>query len=268
MTFSQKADFDAAQKRWKWVDEKDVNNFILVTEMEQCYKGDDRSPYLVKSMAFDEATLSVNVDGTEQPWEVVKTGQIKITNQWVDPTTVAQTHPQLVRRGEKTLNLAMDKSFTLFDWKKESKDTAGLGIKANVHLQTGGAILADIDLKWEGKIIKTPKGFTADFKPRDLFGQIILGLEVDGKLGKPINFDAAAIDIPVGGFSIAKIISVGPMAGVGIHFGSTAIEGTAQVSVGAKAKIPNNAIAHFESQDSKKNKVKTYKSFQVLYIRY
>ncbi|PVH95485.1 hypothetical protein DM02DRAFT_148680 [Periconia macrospinosa] len=259
MVFSEKATFAAAQKKWEWVDDKDVNNFILVTEMDQCYKGDDRSPYQVKGMKFDEATLTVNIDGAEVPWEVISTGELKITNEYVDPKTVAQTHPQLIRRDEKSLNLKMDKSFTLFEWKKDSKESAGLGIKANVHVQTGGAILADIGLKWGGWFGAEFQGFTADFKPKDLWGSILLGLELDGKLGKPIDFAAAAVDIPVGGFTIAKVFSVGPMAGVGVHFGSTAIEGTAQVSVGAKATIPNNAIAHFESKDTKKNKVENWK---------
>lgn len=258
MVFNDKNDFAVVQKRWKWVDEKDPNNFIIVTEMDQCYKGDDRSPYAVKSMKFDEATLTVSVDASEQPWEIIKTGEIQITNEYVDPATQKQTHPQLIRRAE-TLDLGFTKSITLFDWKKDSKETAGLGIKANVHVITAGAIVADINLKWGGLLGASFKGFTADFKPKGLSGSLVASIDVDGKLGKAIDFAGPEWDIPIGGFSIAKVFSVGPVAGVGVHFGSTAIEGTATVSVGAKGKIPDSAVAHFDSDDKSKNKVDGWK---------
>ncbi|KAF1958082.1 hypothetical protein CC80DRAFT_534543 [Byssothecium circinans] len=274
MTFSDKAGFDAAQKKWKWVDEKDINHFIIITEMDQCYKGDDRSPYLVKSVAFDEATLTAKVDGAEQPWkDVVKKASLKISNEYVNPDTVNVTHPHLIRRDSSKLSLAMSKSVTLFDWKKDSKETAGLGIKANVHVQTGGAIMTDLDLEW-GKAFgfipsPIPEGIKADLKPSGLWGSILLGLELDGKLGKEINFAGAEIEIPVAGFKIAKIISIGPMAGVGVHFGSSAIEGHAQVSVGSKAKIPDSAVAHFESKDKSKNKLDGWKpTFEKLEPRF
>jgi hypothetical protein len=262
MTFNDKASFDAAQSKWKWVDEKDINHFILITEMDQCYKGDDRSPYLVNGVTWDEATLTAKVDGAEQPWkDVVSTGHLKINSEYVDPSKANVTHPQLIRRDGKKLSLNYDKSFTLFDYKKDSKESAGLGIKANVHLQTGGAIMTDLDVEFK-KILGVPtipKGIKADMKPQGLWGSILLGLELDGKLGKPIDFAGAEIDIPVAGFSIAKIISVGPMASIGVHFGSTAIEGTAQVSVGTKAKIPDNSVAHYESSDKNKNKLDGWK---------
>lgn len=67
LEFSDKGSLSYAKSAWKWIDEAAVNHFVLVTGPDMCYKGDNRSPYLVSSIKFDDAKLSAEIIAEEKP---------------------------------------------------------------------------------------------------------------------------------------------------------------------------------------------------------
>ncbi|KAF2645738.1 hypothetical protein P280DRAFT_545663 [Massarina eburnea CBS 473.64] len=258
LEFNDKDQFTYAQKKWQWIDEKDPNHFVLVTEESQCYAGDDRSPYLVKNIVFDDSKLTATVDGEERPWaEVAQEFDLNVGHTYVDPATVNVTHPQLLKhkREDKKFSLAMSYDKPIFEYKKDSKETAGMRISANAKIETGGNMIADFSIH-KSKIMKIPEGVDITIKPQGAWGQLLLTLQLDGKLGKAFDWSLKPnIGIPVGGFKIANIVEIGPIAEMGLHFGSTALEGVATFSTGAKAKLKDSAVATFKMNDKSKNGV-------------
>ena len=115
-----------------------------------------------------------------------------------------------------------------------------MALQANLELTTEGSIIADFDIKknWLG----IPNGVSLKVHPQGVTGLMKLSLNADGKLGKELQWDMKPeIEIPVQALKIAKVLEVGPFITMGVHFGSSALEGTSEMSIGAKAKIKDEA---------------------------
>lgn len=241
MTFQDQKSFDYAQKQWKWVDDEDINHFILVTEPDQCYQGDDRSPYLVKTINFDKSRLTACLKAEEVSWkDVAQNFHLSTTHEYVNPDTANITHPHLVRKDEDAkFDLTMNYDQPIFNFPKESDQTSGLSLSANAKISTGGSMVADFE-------IDTFLGFPTDVSlkvyPQGVYGQIMLELNADGTLGKPLDWALTPeIEIPVGALNIKGILELGPYITMGVHLGTSALTGTATWSAGAKASLKDSA---------------------------
>ncbi|KAF1965795.1 hypothetical protein BU23DRAFT_574625 [Bimuria novae-zelandiae CBS 107.79] len=241
LTFQDQQSYDYAQKQWKWVDDEDINHFILVTEPDQCYQGDDRSPYLVKTIDFDSSKLTACLKAEEVEWkDVAMNFHLSTSHEYVDPNTANVTHPQLVRKDEDAkFDLSMNFDQPIFNFGKESDQTSGLSLSANAKISTGGSMVADFE-------IDTFLGFPTDVSmrvyPQGVYGQIMLELNADGTLGRPLDWALTPeIEIPVGALNIKGILELGPYITMGVHLGSSALTGTATWSAGAKASLKDSA---------------------------
>ena len=254
MEFMDADSLKYAKSAWKWIDDADINHFTLVTEPDMCFKGDNRSPYLVSGIKFDDATLTAEIAAEEKEWDdIAQSYNLNLSHEYVDPATANVTHPHLTRRGDDS---KMDISHTfngeLFNFAKDSKETAGMALQANLELTTEGSIIADFDIKknWLG----IPNGVSLKIHPQGVTGLMKLSLNVDGKLGKELQWDMKPeIEIPVQALKIAKILEVGPFITMGVHFGSSALEGTSEMSIGAKAKIKDEAKIELDMTEPEKN---------------
>ncbi|KZM25444.1 uncharacterized protein EKO05_0008127 [Ascochyta rabiei] len=243
LEFSDADSLSYAKSAWKWVDDADVNHFVLVTEPDMCYKGDNRSPYLVSAIKFDDAKLSAEITAEEKPWdEVAQHFKLSLGHEYVDPATANVTHPHLARREDdgKAMDISHTFSGNLFNYAKDSKETAGMSLSADLELTTEGAIIADFDV--EKNFIGFPTDAKLNIHPQGVNALMKLSLNADGKLGKELQWDMKPeIEIPIQAIKIAGILEIGPFITMGIHFGSSALEGTGTMSVGAKAKIKDDA---------------------------
>ena len=239
------SDVDAlsyAKSAWKWVDDADVNHFILVTEPDMCYKGDNRSPYLVSAIKFDDAKLFAEITAEEKPWdEIAQDFKLSLSHEYVDPTKADATHPHLTRRDDaKTMDISHTFNGNLFNYAKDSKETAGMALSADLELTTAGNVIADFDI--EKNVLKIPTGAKLNIHPQGVNSLMKLSLNIDGKLGKELQWDMKPeIEIPIQALNIKGILQIGPFVTVGVHLGSSALEGTGTMSVGAKAKIKDEA---------------------------
>jgi hypothetical protein len=71
MEFMDADSLKYAKSAWKWIDDADINHFTLVTEPDMCFKGDNRSPYLVSGIKFDDTKLTAEIAAVEQEWDDV-----------------------------------------------------------------------------------------------------------------------------------------------------------------------------------------------------
>lgn len=246
-----------AKSAWKWIDDADINHFTLVTEPDMCFKGDDRSPYLVSGIKFDDAKMTAEITAEEKPWSEVATAyDLKLSHEYVDPAKANVTHPHLARRGDGTkMDISHTFSGELFNYAKDSKETAGMALSADLELTTSGSIIADFDISVNPKFWKgiEPRG-TITIHPQEVTGDMKLMLNADGKLGKELQWDMKPeIEIPVQALKILKLIEIGPFVTMGVHFGSSALEGTSDMSIGAKAKIKDEAKIEVDVVSPEKN---------------
>jgi hypothetical protein len=95
LEFSDADSLNYAKSAWKWIDDADINHFTLVTEPDMCYKGDNRSPYLVSAIKFDDANLKAEITAEEKPWdEIAQSFNLNLGHEYVDPATANVTHPR------------------------------------------------------------------------------------------------------------------------------------------------------------------------------
>ncbi|KAJ8117977.1 hypothetical protein OPT61_g959 [Boeremia exigua] len=257
LEFSDAESLKYAKSAWKWIDDADINHFTLVTEPDMCFKGDDRSPYLVSGIKFDDVKLTAEITAEEKPWdEVAQSFRLNLSHEYVDPATANVTHPHLARRGEDGTQMDISHTFNgnLFNYAKDSKQTAGMALSADIELETAGSIIADFTIEKELWVI--PKDATLTVHPQGVTGIMKLLLNADGKLGKELQWDMKPeIEIPVQALKIAGILEVGPFITMGVHFGSSALEGTSEMSFGAKAKIKDEAEVFVRLSKPEDNRV-------------
>lgn len=252
LQFSDKESFQYAKSAWDWVNSQDINHFTLVTEPDQCYKGDNRSPYLVTDVNFDDKTLTANLHAEEKEWaELAHTFKLHLGHEYIDPSKVDMTHPHLVRREDSVLDLTHDWNLHLFDYAANSGETAGLKVTADAQISTGGQIISDFDLETKWFI---PTDVKLEIRPQGLHALLQLKLAAEGKLGKPLDYALQPeIEIPVLALNIKGVLEIGPFVTMGVHFGSTALEGTASVTTGAKASIDDSARINLKLRDHEDN---------------
>lgn len=257
LEFSDDESMNYAKSAWKWIDNADINHFTLVTEPNMCFQGDDRSPYLVSAIKFDDAKRTAEITAVEKEWDdVAKSYHLNLSHEYVDPATANVTHPHLARRGDDGTKMDISNTFNgnLFEYAKDSKQTAGMGLSADLELTTEGSIIADFDVKY--KFLKFPSDVKLTIHPQGVAGTMKVTLNADGKLGKELQYDMKPeIEIPVQALKIAKLIEIGPFITMGVHFGSSALEGTSQMSVGAKAKIKDEAKVDVTMSNPQENSI-------------
>lgn len=256
LAFNDQDSFQYAQKQWQWVNQKDINHFILVTEANQCFQGDDRSPYLVNKIKFNPSQLTAEISAEEKQWQEVATAfNLAVRAEHVDPSTANVTHPLFVRRDESKVDLHTDVNQKLFDFAKNSGETAGLALSADAHIQTGGYLVADFDVEF----FIIPKDVNIKIHPQGVWGQMMLNLNADGTLGKPLDYTMKPeIEIPVAALNIKGLLELGPFVTFGVHFGSGAIQGTGTLSAGAKGTLKDSAEVNVKLRDPGKNSIKDW----------
>ncbi|KAF2702901.1 hypothetical protein K504DRAFT_188279 [Pleomassaria siparia CBS 279.74] len=290
MEFSDQESFEYALSAWDWVNKEDVNKFTLVTEPDQCYKGDNRSPYLVKTITFDKENFTANVQAEEQEWsKVARNFRLNLGHQPVPPATANVTHPHLQRReAGKEFDIAHSFNGNLFNFDVQSPTTAGMAMNADAEITTAGRILSDFDIVMESvtdiidkipnpdiklpdiklpdlnpfdkraaglkREVGLPKDVKLTITPQDVTASFLLKLHADGTLGKPLDWSMSpAIDIPIYGFKVGGIIEIGPFLTMSAHYGSTALEGTGDLKMGANGTLDNSAKLSVQMTDVTKN---------------
>ncbi|KAF2474937.1 uncharacterized protein BDR25DRAFT_340590 [Lindgomyces ingoldianus] len=238
--FNDKDSFNYAKGQWEWVNNKDNNTFTLVTSPNQCYPGDDRSPYLVTNIQFDDAKLEASLTAQEKEWkDIAHTFHLKLGHEFVDPEYANQTHPHLMhmKRGTKTMDISHSFNHNLFHLSKG--DTTGLDLSADAEISTGGQIIADLDVK---TTLWVPTDVNINIHPQGVHADFTLTMNADGTLGKAIDWTMKPeIEIPVEALKIGKLLEIGPFVTMGIHFGSTQLTGTAKITTGARATLDDAA---------------------------
>lgn len=71
LTFVDNDSFQYAIRAWNWVNEDETHSFILIADDPGCGPDDQRAPFYITDVDYDEQLFTVHLYGSEKKWEEV-----------------------------------------------------------------------------------------------------------------------------------------------------------------------------------------------------
>ncbi|KAF7855986.1 hypothetical protein EAF04_009942 [Stromatinia cepivora] len=242
LTFKDNATFQDAIADWSWVNFHENRTFFLINNWGSCAAASEsgRQPWIVHGVdVYDEQNFIVNFNATLADWDdvmsdaVIEFGSMPSTSTKRDDTVSKSL----------SLSLAHNLPQTFF-----SKTTnSGLDFSINCPgCATTGSINVQGKIVMDTNFIGIPtkvKSVSINATPQGVGANLALGFTVSGTLGSGWSKDWNLITVGLPGWSIPKIIDLGPQFSVDAGFILSGIEGTADISAGINVAIPDSSSA-------------------------
>jgi hypothetical protein len=253
LAFKSNETFQYAIHAWNWTNMEEKNSLIMIANYAGCGEEHVRQPYYVYYIGFDISNFTAYLYINKTTWEErtfhLDFGQIGGSNSpYNSNSTVSQPLNNLTSQPLIFPRITKDKKLAGIDlnqdWNKGLFKTTVSGIKID---------LACIDCGITGKIEVfshiefgpwTPTLYTIKAQPTDVGMHMVLKLTVEGTLAKNFVWNDRILSIPIpGGFRIPYILKFGPSLDIDGGFDASALNGSAIIIVGARARVSDDAIA-------------------------
>jgi hypothetical protein len=247
LTFTNQDTYEAAISDWEWVNLAQNRNFIMIVNYGGCDAEDGRQPWVVTGATYDATHFNVQFNATQKSWSELGNDMSIEWGSYVAPTpsttakrfSLGSLLPSISKSlGTHTLSLAHTIDKTFF-----SKTTqSGLDFSVNCNnCATKGSLAIS------GKItVGGTNSLTVTAVPQDIELDLGLELDVSGTLGSGWQKDFQLFTAGIPGFSIVDVIEIGPQFSIGAGFDLSGVAGTASISSGITANIPNSATASLD----------------------
>ncbi|CAD6448904.1 62ac32a5-ada2-4c51-a614-c4c9a375f712 [Sclerotinia trifoliorum] len=242
LTFKDNATFQDAIADWSWVNFHENRTFFLINNWGSCAAASEsgRQPWIVHGVdVYDEQNFIVNFNATLADWDdvmsdaVIEFGSMPSTSTKRDDTiskslslSLAHDLPQTFF--SKTTNNGLDFSITC----------PGCATTGSINVQ--GKIVMNTNFIG---IPTSVKSVSINATPQGVGANLALGFTVSGTLGSGWSKDWNLITVGLPGWSIPKIIDLGPQFSVDAGFTLSGIEGNADISAGINVAIPDSSSA-------------------------
>jgi hypothetical protein len=234
MAFKSNASYSSAVASWDWVNFNENRTFIMIANYPGCGIENSRQPWVVTSAAYDPANLVVHLNATKQTWaQVAHTYSLDFGR--YNPAAFGNSRRQFSGSKQITLDLAATLPVDL------SSSYRGIGITCHACGTRGKlSIEGHIESSWFKVTV-----FTITAKPSGVEADLNLALSLTGSdpnfswKPDPITF----VTIPLGGFSIPELLTLGPDLQLGAGMAIDGLKGSATISSSVKVVIPDSSIA-------------------------
>ncbi|KAK6603680.1 hypothetical protein H4I96_06448 [Botrytis cinerea] len=215
LTFKDNATFQDAISDWAW-------------------------PWIVHGVdVYDEQNFIVNFNASLSDWDDVMTGAVIEFGSMSASTASKRTDTV-----SKTLSLSVAHSLPQTFFSKSTNNGLDFSIDC-----PGCATTGTIDV--QGKIVMNTvigiptsvKSISLTATPKGVGANLALGFSVSGTLGSGWTKDWNLVTVGLPGWSIPKIIDLGPQFTVDAGFTLSGIEGSASISAGVNIAIPDSSSA-------------------------
>ncbi len=234
MAFKDDLTFARAKAIWDWVNGADDNSFVMVAGPGDCGWNEERQPYMVRSLEYDEEKDTARLIGEPAGWEGFARSYDLVVGQ------VAVSQGSLVKRDDsKTVSIPFKSRFPFIIEVKERKD---LNVKMEcLDCGTNGRL--DVELRMsaraggltEASIAMSPSGVDVL-----AFLEFNLYSEKTGK-GKPIETKPLKIPVPAS-VNIPGVVDLGPSVDVLAGLAFSELKSQSVVSGGAKVAISDDSF--------------------------
>ncbi|CAJ2509489.1 Uu.00g145150.m01.CDS01 [Anthostomella pinea] len=239
LTFTNQDTYNAAIKDWDWVNFADNHTFVMIVNYGGCGEADERQPWIVTGATYDATTFNVQFAATQKSWTEINN---EMTVEWGSyiQATSASVNKRITfsKTLSHTFDLTHDMDTTLF-----SKATQS-GLDFNVDCQncgTKGSIA--ISGKISYKLLDGVQSLEITATPSNIEFDLGLAFGISGNLTDDWSKSFNILNTGLPGFSIPEILEVGPIFSIDAGFDLKAVQGSASISSGITAKIPNSATA-------------------------
>ena len=238
MSFKSQDSYTSAVASWDWVNFSENRTFIMIANYPGCGAAYSRQPWVVSNVAYHPESLAVHLNATEKTWkEVAHTYSLDFGR--YSPPTSTKNRRQF--NGDKQISLDLGATLPVDLTSGYGGAANGLSIACKT-CGTQGKVTLDghIESSWFQITV-----FTITAKPVGLEADLNLALTVTIEdldyswKPDPITF----FTIPIGGFSIPELITVGPSLELGAGLALSGAKGSATISSTIKAVIPDSSIA-------------------------
>ncbi|TGO18342.1 hypothetical protein BTUL_0010g00110 [Botrytis tulipae] len=242
LTFKDNATFQNAISDWSWVNFHENRTFFMINNWGACAAASEsgRQPWVVHGVdVYDEQNFIVNFNATLSDWDDVMSGAVIEFGAMSTSSSSKRTDTV-----SKTLSLNMAHSLPQTFFSKSTNNGLDFSIDC-----PGCATTGSIDV--QGKIVMNTiigiptsvKSISITATPKGLGANLALGFSVSGTLGSGWSKDWNLVTVGLPGWSIPKIIDLGPQFSVDAGFALSGIEGSASISAGVNVAIPDSSSA-------------------------
>ncbi|KAF7918655.1 hypothetical protein EAE99_008849 [Botrytis elliptica] len=242
LTFKDNATFQDAISDWSWVNFHENRTFFMINNWGACAAASEsgRQPWIVHGVdVYDEQNFIVNFNATLSDWDDVMSGAVIEFGAMSTSSSSKRTDTV-----SKTLSLNMAHSLPQTFFSKSTNNGLDFSIDC-----PGCATTGSIDV--QGKIVMNTiigiptsvKSISINATPKGLGANLALGFSVSGTLGSGWSKDWNLVTVGLPGWSIPKIIDLGPQFTVDAGFALSDIEGSASISAGVNVAIPDSSSA-------------------------
>jgi hypothetical protein len=237
LDFKTAEGFQYAKDSWKWVKEDKKNKFLMVANYPGCGAENERQPYQITDIEYDEKKYKVFLKGEQQSWDQTF-GKFKVH---------ADTKG-LMHKTKKTQRSEIDRRLTedftpsvATDFSRNILSTSYSGIDLSLDCQpcgTGGEL--DIEVKasmgWTGLDEASVR-----ITPSSVSAFLTLALHASGTLaeGYETNIPVFSAALP-GGIDV-PFVKIGPNMNVDVGASMSDWEGEATAQYGASLNIPDDS---------------------------
>lgn len=242
LTFKDNATFQHAIADWSWVNFHENRTFFIINNWGSCAAASEsgRQPWIVHGVdVYDEQNFIVNFNATLADWDdvmseaVIEFGSMPSTSTKRDDTvskslslSLAHTLPQTFF--SKTTNNGLDFSINC----PGCATTGSMNVQGKIVMNTNFIGLPT-----------SVKSVSINATPQGVGANLALGFTVSGTLGSGWSKDWNLITVGLPGWSIPKIIDLGPQFSVDAGFSLSGVEGNADISAGINVAIPDSSSA-------------------------
>ncbi|KAK5988392.1 hypothetical protein PT974_12546 [Cladobotryum mycophilum] len=198
--FNSADNLNAAKNAWTWVNNKPENTVVYVVDGSSCGGQNQRQPYYVNSISYDEKSNSATLEASTAKWQdFADDATIRLHGLPADGETAKRGWTSINK--DVSINVAHDFGGHIYS-------TVYNGINIGIDCtdcKTTGTIEADITLSFSN-------GFQATMTAHNSFGfRFAVGLSASGAIHSPWASQSFRVaTVPLAGISISDVVELGP----------------------------------------------------------
>ncbi|KAI4226097.1 MAG: hypothetical protein LQ349_006940 [Xanthoria aureola] len=259
LTFKSKEIFDHAIKTWSFINEAKDERFLLIANHDGCGPDDERQPYLITDIRDDAARLTTYLTAQPAAWsDVAGTYDLDFGKAAMPrPGPQRRGFPDIVKgTGDFLLHgdIDLDKSVNF-------PTVLGTPGQKRSIINTPKFSLACTDCYITGSFQAVGRLSVSGFKlqdftlaasPQNFVAKLQLDTTITAPLGSPDSLQKTIelfkAPIPNAGIVVPRIFSLGAIVSYEVGV-STSFSGTASMTFGLRASMPNTAAVKADFRD-------------------
>jgi hypothetical protein len=228
MYFEDEEAYRHGAKAWKWVNDAEDHTFVLVAGRGHCQWNEDRLPFTITDVEFDDCANTIKAIGKATDWpNAVHSYELFVGGRPASKKRDYEDSYSFDISQELPLNKAA------FTYDGVSLEYTCDGCGTHGEFEFAFYIKAEVGIPEEVELTVSPQGVEAVFEP-----QVKLSLDIDQALEREFPIGK----IPIAGVSIAGgILDLGPRIEFNLAAELGPLKGSASVSGGGTASLEDSA---------------------------